>query len=63
MYTYMCITKSFYVPKTQYCKSTIRQLKKKKRMSLHLLIVNLQEKWPKEQFSGENRKAFRIIGR
>ena len=27
----MCITKSFYVPKTQYCKSTIRQLKKKKK--------------------------------
>ena len=59
----MCITKSFYVPTPQYCKSTIRQLKKKKRMSLHLLIVNLQEKWPTEQFSGENRKAFRIIGR
>ena len=56
----MCITKSFcYVPETQYGKSTIRQLKKK---SFRLLTVNLQEKWPKEQFSGEKRKAFRMIG-
>ena len=57
MYTYMCITKSFYVPKTQYCKSTIRQLKKKKKECLSICWLWIRRK------SGQKSSSQGKIGR